>query len=72
MVACPEDPELLLGAPIGQYHCPECGCMQIAGLKHFCDPEMCLLEDCDCLPPGEHESPNLTAWKLRDTDDGAL
>lgn len=44
---CPEDPKTLLGQPIGQFHCPFCGCMQIAGLEHMCDPESCLLEDCD-------------------------
>jgi hypothetical protein len=31
---CPEDPVKLLGAPIGMYHCPICGCMQIAGFPH--------------------------------------
>ena len=30
---CP-DPRLLLGQPIGMYHCPECGEMQIAGMPH--------------------------------------
>ena len=34
-VACPEHPEHLLGAPIGMYHCPFCGCMQLAGYRHF-------------------------------------
>lgn len=32
--ACPEKPELLTGQPIGQYHCPSCGEMLIAGLPH--------------------------------------
>lgn len=32
---CPEKPELLLGKPIGQYHCPGCGEMQLAGLPHM-------------------------------------
>lgn len=31
---CNERPEKLLGAPIGQYHCPNCGAMVMAGLKH--------------------------------------
>lgn len=35
---CSEKPEKLLGAPIGMYHCPECGAMLIAGLKH---PKVC-------------------------------
>jgi hypothetical protein len=41
---CPEDPTRLLGYPIGMYHCPDCGCMQVAGLEHICE-EGCLLED---------------------------
>ena len=35
---CKEKPELLKGQPIGQYHCPDCGAMIIAGMKH---PELC-------------------------------
>jgi len=35
---CPEKPELLKGMPIGQYHCPCCGMMVLAGLPHF-DPD---------------------------------
>jgi hypothetical protein len=31
---CPEDPRKLLGAPIGQYHCPVCGMMCVAGVAH--------------------------------------
>ncbi len=31
---CPEDPRQLLGAPIGQYHCPVCGMMCLAGCAH--------------------------------------
>lgn len=34
MKKCPEKPELLAGAPLGMYHCPECGCMVLAGLPH--------------------------------------
>jgi hypothetical protein len=30
---CGHDPRLTLG-PIGMYHCPECGEMQVAGFKH--------------------------------------
>lgn len=37
---CAEKPEKLLGAPIGQYHCPDCGAMVMAGIKH---PELCKL-----------------------------
>ncbi len=39
---CVEDPVKLKGQPIGMYHCPECGEMQIAGLPHT--TPMC--EDC--------------------------
>jgi hypothetical protein len=68
MVACPEDPVALLGRPLGQYHCPVCGCMQVAGIPHMCDPDLCLLEDCDCLPAGVHKSPNLQAWEEKDAN----
>ena len=37
---CKEKPELLLGESIGQYHCPDCGAMLIAGVPH---PELCEL-----------------------------
>ena len=37
---CDEKPELMVGAPIGQYHCPNCGAMVLAGIKH---PDMCKL-----------------------------
>lgn len=32
---CDEKPELLANAPLGQYHCPDCGAMVMAGLPHF-------------------------------------
>ncbi len=35
---CNEKPETFHG-PIGQYHCPDCGAMVIAGLEH---PTVCL------------------------------
>lgn len=35
---CTERPEKLIGQPLGQYHCPDCGAMIIAGLKH---PDLC-------------------------------
>lgn len=35
---CQEKPELLLGQPIGQYHCRDCGAMVIAGVPH---PPLC-------------------------------
>ena len=30
----PWDPQQLVGAPLGQYHCPYCGAMCVAGLPH--------------------------------------
>ena len=35
---CSEKPERLLGQPIGQYHCPDCGAMVLAGIPH---PTVC-------------------------------
>ena len=32
---CDEHPEMLIGAPCGQYHCPACGEMQMAGMPHL-------------------------------------
>jgi hypothetical protein len=34
--ACPWpwDPEQLAGSSLGQYHCPYCGAMVMAGLRH--------------------------------------
>lgn len=37
----PYDPLFLVGAPLGQYHCPACGSMIIAGLPHLDYSEMC-------------------------------
>jgi hypothetical protein len=31
---CPEQPVLLARMPLGQYHCPVCGVMCLAGLPH--------------------------------------
>jgi hypothetical protein len=36
---CKEKPERLLGQPIGQYHCPDCGAMVLAGFPH---PPLCI------------------------------
>jgi hypothetical protein len=35
---CAERPEALAGQPIGQYHCPDCGAMVLAGWPH---PPLC-------------------------------
>lgn len=40
---CPYDPRELSGAPIGMLHCPECGCMVVAGMHH----PQCFIGDCD-------------------------
>lgn len=32
---CDYDPVSLLGRPIGMFHCPLCGSMQIAGIPHI-------------------------------------
>lgn len=32
---CPEQPILLSGMPIGQYHCPVCGMMVMAAMPHL-------------------------------------
>ena len=37
---CAERPELLVDAPIGMYHCPDCGAMVLAGVPH---PPLCRL-----------------------------
>jgi hypothetical protein len=31
----PWEPQQLVGAPLGQYHCPYCGAMVIAGMEHI-------------------------------------
>jgi hypothetical protein len=31
----PWEPQQLTGAPIGQYHCPFCGAMVLAGVEHL-------------------------------------
>lgn len=40
-VECPHDPQALAGKPIGQYHCPECGCMVLAGIPHIPHDDEC-------------------------------
>ncbi len=45
---CPEQPLLLTGQPIGQYHCPVCLDMQIAGLPH--------------MPPDDDYEDTIGAW----------
>lgn len=39
---CDYDPTGLAGQPIGMFHCPDCGCMVLAGVAHPpCDPDAC-------------------------------
>ena len=37
---CPHDPRETHG-PIGMYHCPDCGCMVLAGLDHGPHEDWC-------------------------------
>ena len=34
-MTCSYDPTQLKGLPIGQFHCPECGEMILAGVPHI-------------------------------------
>lgn len=57
-VPCPEDPVQLSGMPIGMYHCPYCGDMQIGGMPHLFPSATYELEyGCD-WPPGYEEVPH--------------
>lgn len=38
----PWDPQQLVGAPLGQYHCPYCGAMVLAGIPHLDYAELAL------------------------------
>jgi hypothetical protein len=40
---CPENPARLAGEPIGQYHCPRCGCMVVAGVEFHPHDDGCYL-----------------------------
>lgn len=42
LTSCTYDPRPLAGQPIGMFHCPECGCMVIAGMPH---PDWSLLDE---------------------------
>jgi len=45
MCPWPWDPQQLVGPPLGQYHCPYCGSMVVAGLPH---PDYAALYSPDC------------------------
>lgn len=34
-IQCPFDPRIYKGAPIGMFHCPWCGELQLAGIGHL-------------------------------------
>lgn len=54
---CPEQPILLTGAPLGQYHCPHCGEMQIASMPHLAPEADYELMMGQPWPPGYEEKP---------------
>lgn len=63
--ACHEHPEMLLGQPLGMYHCGHCGDMQMAGMMHL-PPEP------EWMPPAgtergviENVQPALTEDQIR-------
>jgi len=61
---CAEDPQALVGAPIGMYHCPCCGAMVVAGVPH---PQMCGL----CIArkhPGFDDEPIVTDEVVSEED----
>ena len=45
MTRCQHDPRQYLGMPIGQYHCPDCLCMQVAGFEHGACEDGCEMQD---------------------------
>lgn len=59
-IDCPEDPILLLGKPIGMYHCPVCACMVIAGMAH----PPCLLGECMLTRRGRVHPGKLTTIEV--------
>lgn len=57
---CPEQPVLLTGMPIGQYHCPVCGMMLMASMPHL-SPHA--IEDGDPnYPVGHYEQEYGQEW----------
>lgn len=49
----PWDPQQLKGAPLGQYHCPYCGGMQVAGVEHLDLSDTCVA----CLGMSDPDDP---------------
>lgn len=52
---CPHDPKLLLGYPVGMYHCPVCSEIVLAGFDH---------------PFHSFDCPNYIQEDKEDKDDG--
>jgi hypothetical protein len=38
--SCPYDPRIMRHAPIGMFHCPDCGAMVLAGYPHPSDADV--------------------------------
>lgn len=50
----PWDPQQLKGMPIGQYHCPYCGAMVLAGVPHLdYGPSVVTIQPDDGVHEGE-------------------
>ncbi len=59
-MSCPYDPTEMAGAPLGMFHCPECGCLVLAGVPH----PVCAIDFCDygevidyCIPSPTKDTP---------------
>ena len=59
---CLEQPLLLTGMPIGQYHCPQCLMMLMAGAPHF-SPEA-VEQHCTCETQDDDAKEHTTACAL--------
>jgi len=58
----PWDPQQLGGAPLGQYHCPYCGGMVMAGVPHFDSRELEMAKGCKCKVPRIPSGPTLVSY----------
>jgi len=63
---CPEQPEELIGHPIGQYHCPYCGCMALAGMAGHWHDEDCWLGLNDPDDPALHGPQPMSANRIEE------
>ena len=48
---CQEKPEELIGQPLGQYHCLDCGAMVVAGVPHPTVCKVCLIQEHPYIDP---------------------